>query len=130
MMDKSYKDKEMGLNIPQDNKKAINFYKGVTPEELFKISEGLFEYFLDNEKEKKFRHLLTFEQFPNKEASNLLFKRYYLEPIKYQTIIFKELIKNKIIHQSNSSIVALQFFSPIYILIINCKQGFLLKSEA
>ncbi|AMP20785.1 hypothetical protein AZF37_05985 [endosymbiont 'TC1' of Trimyema compressum] len=59
-----------------------------------------------------------------------MFKRYYLEPIKYQTIIFKELVKNKIIHQSNPSIVALQFFSPIYMLIINCEKGFLLKSEA
>ena len=79
--------------------------------------------FLHDEYECKFRKMLTLEQFSDKELADLFSNQYFDEPLKYQSGMLQFLIMQGKLKGDDADIMALHFFSPIYLLICSysCK---------
>ena len=95
-------------------------YNNISEDELVKMGIGLFSFFLHDEYECKFRKMLTIEQFSNEELAELFSNQYFNEPIKYQTGLLKLLIMQGCMKNEDASVMALQFFAPIYLLMTVC----------
>ena len=95
-------------------------YNNISEDELVKMGIGLFSFFLHDEYECKFRKMLTIEQFSNEGLAVLLSNQYFNEPIKYQTGLLQLLIMQGCMKNEDASVMALQFFAPIYLLMTVC----------
>ena len=60
------------------------------------------------------------EQFSNKELAELFSKQYINEPLKYQTGLFQMILMQGHMKKEEEEIMALQFYSPIYLLLTLC----------
>lgn len=120
-MHNRYNNQTSLLNINgNDFQSDSQFYKNISEDELVKIGIGLFSFFLHDEYECKFRKMLTIEQFSNKELAALFSNQYFNEPQKYQSGLLQMLILQGLMKNENPSIMALQFFAPIYLLMTVC----------
>jgi len=109
------------LNISgSDFQLDSQFYNNISEDDLVKIGIGLFSFFLHDEYECKFRKMLTLEQFSNKELGELFSNQYFDEPQKYQAGLLQMLIMQGLMKNEDPSIMALQFFAPIYLLMTVC----------
>lgn len=95
-------------------------YNNISEDELVKMGIGLFSFFLHDEYECKFRKMLTIEQFSNEELAELFSNQYFNEPIKYQTGLLQLLIMQGCMKNEDASVMTLQFFAPIYLLMTVC----------
>ena len=80
----------------------------------------LFSFFLHDEYECKFRKMLTIEQFSNEELAQIFSHQYIDEPLKYQTGLFQMILMQGQMKKEEEHIMALQFYSPIYLLLTLC----------
>ena len=97
-----------------------NIFATISEDELVKLGIGLFSFFLHDEYECKFRKMLTIEQFTNKELAELFSNQYINEPLKYQTGLFQMILMQGRMKKEDEQIMALQFYSPIYLLLTLC----------
>ncbi|MEO1771971.1 TetR family transcriptional regulator [Candidatus Enterococcus ferrettii] len=130
MMKDRYQGQEKLLNIPQGAEDVQHFYQQLQPDQLEKISEDLFLYFIKDEKEARFRHLLIIEQFQNPHIGEILHQRYYEEPLLFQKELFQSMMDVGVFKEGDAKIAALQFFSPIMMLLNCCEQGGISVEEA
>ena len=115
-------DKEAAHLNMTGNDFLVDFklYNNISEDELVKMGIGLFSFFLHDEYECKFRKMLTIEQFSNKELAELFSNQYFNEPIKYQTGLLQLLIMQGCMKNEDASVMTLQFFAPIYLLMTVC----------
>ena len=115
-------DKETAyLNINGNNSESdANIFATISEDELVKLGIGLFSFFLHDEYECKFRKMLTIEQFSNKELAELFSNQYINEPLKYQTGLFQMILMQGQMKNEDAQIMALHFYSPIYLLLTLC----------
>lgn len=97
-----------------------DFFARISEDELVKLGIGLFSFFLHDEYECKFRKMLTIEQFSNKELAELFSNQYINEPLKYQSGLFQMILMQGKMKKEDEQIMALQFYSPIYLLLTLC----------
>lgn len=77
----------------------------------------IIKFLLENSTVVKFRKLLTIEQFSNPELSALYQKIFISDILKYESDFFTCLMENNIIIKADPYILALQFYSPIFLLL-------------
>ncbi|MGM0216918.1 TetR/AcrR family transcriptional regulator [Enterococcus sp. AZ109] len=130
MMKDRYLVQEQHLQIPKDPKLAEEFFQHINLSHLEMISEELFLYYLEDEIEVKFRHLLIIEQFQNQHIAQILYQRYYAEPIDFQTRLFQTMMESGTIKKGHPQTAALQFFAPIMMLLTSYERGSMQKDEA
>ena len=120
-MRERYNKKAVDLNMNGSDYLADSeLYKNASEDELVKMGNGLFSFFLRDEYECKFRKMLTIEQFSDKELAKLFTNQYYDEPLKYQGGLLHFLIMQGKLKDDDADIMALQFFAPIYLLMTVC----------
>jgi len=120
-MRERYNKKAVDLNMNGSDYLADSeLYKNASEDELVKMGNGLFSFFLHDEYECKFRKMLTIEQFSDKELAKLFTNQYYDEPLKYQGGLLHFLIMQGKLKDDDADIMALQFFAPIYLLMTVC----------
>ncbi len=120
-MRERYNKKAVDLNMNGSDYLADSeLYKNASEDELVKMGNGLFSFFLHDEYECKFRKMLTIEQFSDKELAKLFTNQYYDEPLKYQGGLLHFLIMHGKLKDDDADIMALQFFAPIYLLMTVC----------
>ena len=118
-MRERYNQKAADLNMNgSDLLMDLEVYKNASEDELVKI--GLFSFFLHDEYECKFRKMLTIEQFSDKELAKLFSTQYFDDPLSYQSGLLQFLIMQGKMKDEDADIMALQFFSPIYLLMTVC----------
>lgn len=66
------------------------------------------------------RRMLAMEMYHNENAKNIYYKLFYKEPYNWCEIIFGELIKSGIIREENIETLYYRFYSPIFMLILEC----------
>jgi transcriptional regulator, tetR family len=116
-MNNEYNAFAMSINVQSDLSKMIDKYKTISENDLIMICNSFFMYFAKDERASKFRKILTMEQFRNKEIG-LLYKTLYFDNVlAYHTEIFKGLIAAGTIIDVSPEIVALHFYSPIFVLL-------------
>lgn len=109
------------LNITGSDSEADGImFADISEDELVKMGMGLFHFFLHDEYECKFRKMLTIEQFSNPELAKLFSNQYINGPLTYQTGLFQMILMQGKMKKEEEGIMALQFYSPIYLLLTLC----------
>lgn len=120
-MKQNYEKQAGILSMDGSNATAdANLFGSISEDDLVKTGMGLFLYFLHDEMVCKFRKMLTIEQFHDSELSKIYSKQYVSGPLEYQAMLFQILSNNGCLSDCDSSVMALQFYAPIYLLLTNC----------
>lgn len=87
------------------------------------VCTGVFYYFLNDEYISHFRRLLSLEQYKNKAAASL-YKELFLDtPIQLYSGMFNILLAKGLIPYASADFLALEFYSPIFLLLSRCDTG-------
>lgn len=118
-MTKRYDTIADSLAVPQGEINEIaHAYMQITEADLQLIAQGLFSFFIKDDFTCKFRKMLIGEQYKNKLARDTL-KNYFFDiPLKYQTELFDNMIKQGAFGAFDPQIMALHFYSPIFFLLM------------
>lgn len=95
-------------------------FAAISEAQLIQIGKGLFQYFLQDEYTRKFRKMLTVEQYHNKELAALFTKQYTDDPLAYQGKLFGLLTQMGVCKPEDAGIMAIHFYAPIYLLLALC----------
>lgn len=94
----------------------LNKINWVSEEQFLKNSVNIFSFYLYDEYIVKFRKLLTIEQFNNSKLANLYNQLFIDDILDFQSKIFTALIKLNIFIKKDPYTLALQFYSPVFLL--------------
>ena len=95
-------------------------YAKISEEESIKIGMALFQYYLHDEYNQKFRKMLTLEQFHDKKLGAVYTKQYFDDPLAYMKIMMGLKVKSGAFKSDAVDIMTLQFYGPIYLLLTLC----------
>lgn len=120
-MKSNYSKQAMKLNMDgNDADIDVGVFAIVSEDELVEMGTGLFLYFLHDDYVRKFRKMLTLEQYHNSELSLLYSKQYVDAPLAYQGYMFGNLSRMGKLKKEDADIMAMQFYAPIYMLLTLC----------
>lgn len=120
-MDARYQEQSKQLNMDgADPMKDLTLFASITEQNLFEMGKQLFLYFLHDDYVKRFRKMLTIEQFQHQELSLLYTKQYLDDPLAYEGMLFGLLISCGSLQPEDPDIMALQFYAPLYVLLTLC----------
>lgn len=101
----------------------LKFSHNVNTKEVFPIGIiqeiycNIFLFYLTDDVLSKFRRMMTIEHFKNHEL-NVKFKDMFIEKtLSYQTEVFRNLINDGKLNGINPDIMAIHFYSPIFMLL-------------
>ena len=114
-----YNEASVNFNQPQgdDFANLANTYSKNGIETLKTICTSIFLYWLNDEEASMFRRLLYIEQVKNTVAGTTFKEVFIKSPIEYQTKLFTEMIKIGYFIKTDPKIMALEFYSPIFLLL-------------
>lgn len=98
-------------------KEIAREYATAGNEILKKISAEIFHFYLKDPYASQYRKLLSIEKYKNKEIERIYREVYIDSAISYQAALFDEMIRQGFMRQADPRIMAIQFFSPIFLLL-------------
>lgn len=120
-MQNRYTEQTERLQISGENAEIDGYiYQNISENDLIKIGKDLFLYFLHDEYVRKFRKMLTVEQYRNSRLAAIYTEQYFDGPLSYQGMLLELLAQNGMLKQENPNITALHFYAPIYMLLTLC----------
>ena len=109
------------LNIVgKDAGKDAEIYKHINEDELVALGINLFQYFLHDDYNRKFRKMLTIEQFRDKDLAKIYSKIYVDDPLSYQGMLFGFMVAQGVLCTDNVHIMTIHFYAPIYYFLTIC----------
>lgn len=118
---KQYHDDTNKINIHVENSEIDFLYiKDFNKDLLFEKVLQIFNYSLHNDNIKRFRKMMTIEQFRSSDLSTIYTNRFVNRLVDYHANIFRDLIKNNLISEYDPDTLALMYVSPIITLIGVC----------
>ena len=105
-------------------------YKSLSEDRLLKLGREFFLYYLHDDYNKKFRKMLTLEQFHDTELAKVYSKLYVDDPLSYQGMLFGFMVTAGVLKTDNVQIMTLHFYAPIYYLLTICDREPDRESEA
>jgi len=120
-MKASYDTRAAALGINGSNAAAdAMVYFDVSEDMLVEMGMSLFGYFLHDDYTRKFRKMLTLEQYQDPELAQLFSRQYIDDSLKYQSMMFDILCRQGVLRGGDPYVMALQFHAPIYTLLTMC----------
>jgi len=120
-METRYEQQAASMQLDGKNaEKDKDYYADISVEQLIKIGQELFLFFLHDEYTSRFRKMLTIEKYRNPVLAALNAKRYIDDSVSYQKILFGMLSEAGLLLPENPHIMALHFYSPIFLLLDLC----------
>jgi len=104
----------------RDAEKDRPLYASAGEDKLIEMSVGLFQYFLHDDNERKFRKMLTIEQYNNEDLAAIYAKQYVDFPLSYQAAVFGLMVSTGVTVVEDPQIMALQYYAPVYLCIRLC----------
>ena len=95
-------------------------YEHISEEKLIALGTNLFLYFLHDDYTRRFRKMLTIEQFHDKKLAAVYMKQYVDDPLSYQGMLFGLMVASGVLQTDNVDIMTLHFYAPIYMLLTVC----------
>lgn len=92
-------------------------YKTVSLHSFAMFTLAQFEFWTQDEFAADFRKMLMLEQYRSDEMAQLYKDCILSGPVKYTEDIFREMIKNGVLHDADPKQLAVEFYSPLYLLI-------------
>lgn len=117
-MSKSYEEAAMKMQVPHgDMNMVIETYMHVTEETLVAVAKSLFLYFMKDDFASKFRRMLIIEQFRSTQAGDV-FQKFFIDgAINFENTLFDNMIKQGAFIECDPYVMALHFYSPIFLLL-------------
>lgn len=115
-IDRRYQE-EVSTFIPPESVANILSEESDVREELFRISVTMFQFYLKTEYGSQLRRMLTMEQYRNSEASNFFRELIIDKGLDYISGVFTDLINTGVYVETDPMVMALQFYSPLYLLL-------------
>ena len=120
-MNHRFEQQAQALSISGTNPTAdAEVYKNMDEEHLIKLGNDLFRYYLHDSYTKRFRKMLTLEQFQDQELARVYSKQYFDMPLSYQGMLLGLMVSQGLLVTGNVPIMTLQFYAPIYMLLTVC----------
>ena len=95
-------------------------YKNMDEDHLVKLGTDLFKYYLHDSYTRRFRKMLTIEQFQDKDLARVYSKQYFDMPLSYQGMLLGLLVSQGLLVTENVPIMTLHFYASIYMLLTVC----------
>ena len=95
-------------------------YKNLSEDQLIKLGREFFLYYLHDDYNRKFRKMLTLEQFHDTDLAKMYSKLYVDDPLSYQGMLFGFMVMAGILKTDNVQVMTLHFYSPIYFMLTIC----------
>lgn len=108
---------EVSTFIPP--RSMVNFFSRESDvrEELFRISVTMFQFYLTTEYGSQLRRMLTIEQYRTSDASKFFRELIINNGLDYISGVFTILINEGLYIEADPMVMALQFYSPLYLLL-------------
>lgn len=120
-MNRRFMEQASTLNINGADPTAdAGIYMTMTEEGMIELGKNLFLYYLHDDYTKRFRKMLTIEQFHDKELAHVYQQQYYDMPLSYQGMLLGFLVSQGVLASDNVPVMTLQFYAPIYLLLTVC----------
>lgn len=100
--------------------KDVNLFTSMSEEQLVQTGRILFNYFLHDEYAANFRRALSMEQYRSPKLPVLYAKQYIEDPLSFQSALFGMLIQAGNLLPEDPQVMALQFYSPVFLLLTLC----------
>ena len=97
-----------------------SIYKNLSEDQLLKLGREFFLYYLHDDYNRKFRKMLTLEQFHDSDLAKVYSKLYVDDPLSYQGMLFGFMVTAGVLKTDNVRIMTLHFYAPIYYLLTIC----------
>ena len=121
VMNSRFEEQAKALNINGTDAAADSkIYQKMSEENLLELGRQFFLYYLHDDYNKRFRKMLTVEQFHDKELADLYSKLYVDDPLSYQSMLLGMVSQAGILHTDNVDVMTLHFYAPIYFLLTLC----------
>ena len=121
LMNTRFAEQAKALNINGTDAAADSkIYQDMSEENLLVLGRQLFLYYLHDDYNRKFRKMLTLEQFHDKELAKVYSKLYVDDPLSYQSMLLGMVAQAGLLHTDNVEIMTLHFYAPIYYLLTIC----------
>ena len=95
-------------------------YKNMDEDHLVKLGSDLFRYYIHDSYTRRFRKMLTIEQFRDKELAQVYSRPYFDMPLSYQGMLLGMMAAQGLLTADNVPIMTLHFYAPIYMLLTVC----------
>lgn len=95
-------------------------YKSLPEDQLLKLGREFFLYYLHDDYNRKFRKMLTLEQFHDGDLAKVYSKLYVDDPLSYQEMLFGFMATAGVLKTDNVQVMTLHFYSPIYFMLTIC----------
>ena len=120
-MNQRFLEQAGALNINGNDAAAdVEIYKEISEDELVQLGMNLFLYFLHDDYTRRFRKMLTIEQFRDKELAAVYSAQYVDNPLAYQGMMFQMMVAAGFLQSEKPDIMTLHFYAPIYLLLTQC----------
>ena len=111
--------KAMQIN-GNDAAKDAGIYETLSEDQLLKLGREFFLYYLHDDYNRKFRKMLTLEQFHDKDLAKVYSKLYVDDPLSYQGMLFGFMVTAGVLKTENVQVMTLHFYAPIYFMLTVC----------
>ncbi len=96
--------------------RTVMMYKNMSNERFATISGYVFDYYMTDDINVKLRKMLTIEQYRNDDIATLFRKISFEDSIEFQAQLFAALIQEGCFIKTDPYLMALEFFSPIFLI--------------
>lgn len=103
-----------------DAAKDAGIYESLSEDQLLKLGREFFLYYLHDDYNRKFRKMLTLEQFHDTDLAKVYSKLYVDDPLSYQGMLFGFMVTAGVLQTDNVQVMTLHFYSPIYFMLTIC----------
>ena len=130
-MNNRFLEQAKALNITGNDAQAdAAIYKDIGEEALVQLGQNLFAYFLHDDYVRRFRKMLTIEQFRDEELGRIYAKQYVDDPLAYQGMMFGMMVAQGVLVTDNIPVMTIHFYAPIYMLLTICDREPQREAEA
>lgn len=98
------------------DERTVAMYGQMTREQFNAMAAVLFEAYLKDDINVKLRKLLTIEQYRNPDIAALFKRLSFEDSLTFQTALFGAMIRAGLFGPTDPQMMALAFFSPIFLL--------------
>ncbi len=120
-MNRRFEEQAKAMQINgNDAAKDAGIYKSMPEDRLLKLGREFFLYYLHDDYNRKFRKMLTIEQFHDKDLGRVYSKLYVDDPLSYQGMLFGFMVTAGVLKTDNVQVMTLHFYAPIYFMLTVC----------
>lgn len=120
-MNRRFEEQAKAMQINgTDAAKDAGIYKSLSEDRLLKLGREFFLYYLHDDYNRKFRKMLTLEQFHDKDLGKVYSKLYVDDPLSYQGMLFGFMVTAGVLKTDNVQVMTLHFYAPIYFMLTVC----------